>query len=286
MAGLEERFTTHHGKPLRYLIGGSGPPMLLCHGFIGSAENFDDWFDALLPRRTVVAPDLPGFGKSAPLDGVHVASSMAGAAIAAADDAGIEEYDIAGLCLGAPVAFAVQRARPRAVHAMVLHTPLLAPWLIRGRFHVQVGVMMSRFVYPAIVWAGHQRVISDLYKRLIVEGDDVDPRAAKANFDNQMRATPRAAREWLLDGLRSNDLGQLVGNPERTLILTAGEDRIVDAHALRRAVENIGGVQLAVIDKGGHAWTREMLRMQRDLIAAFLDGRPLPLERTAAGIAA
>ena len=46
--GLEERFTKHEGRRLRYLIGGTGPPLLLCHGFIGSAENFNDWFDVLL----------------------------------------------------------------------------------------------------------------------------------------------------------------------------------------------------------------------------------------------
>src|SRR4029077_14796841 len=52
--GLEERFTTYKGKRLRYLTGGSGPALLLCHGFIGSAENFTDWFDVLLQRRTIV----------------------------------------------------------------------------------------------------------------------------------------------------------------------------------------------------------------------------------------
>ena len=43
-AGLEERFTNHEGRRLRYLVGGSGPNLLMCHGFIGSAENFADWF--------------------------------------------------------------------------------------------------------------------------------------------------------------------------------------------------------------------------------------------------
>src|SRR5437870_4336798 len=225
---LQERFTYHEGRPLRYLTGGSGPPMLLCHGFIGSAENFDDWFAALLPRRTVVAPDLPGFGRSAPLNGEHVATSMARAALSAVDHAGIESYDVAGLCLGTPVALAVQRARPHAVKSMVLHTPLLAPRLVRRRFHFQVGVMLSRVVYPVIVWCGHQRRISDLYKRLMVEGNDVDPRAAQVNFDNQMRSNPRAAQEWLLDGLKRNDLAQLRRGPNRVLILTAAQDRIVD----------------------------------------------------------
>ena len=86
MSWLEERFTTHEGRPLRYLTGGSGPPMLLCHGFIGSAENFDDWFPELLQRRTVVVPDLPGFGKSAPLASRHDGMSLACATLAAADD--------------------------------------------------------------------------------------------------------------------------------------------------------------------------------------------------------
>src|SRR5438445_8731872 len=93
---LQERFTYHEGRPLRYLTGGSGPPMLLCHGFIGSAENFDDWFAALLPRRTVVAPDLPDLGRSAPVNGEHVATSMARAALSAVADAGADSYDVAG----------------------------------------------------------------------------------------------------------------------------------------------------------------------------------------------
>ena len=88
--GLEERFTTHDGKRLRYLTGGAGPPLLLCHGFIGSAENFNDWFDVLLQRRTIIAPDLPGFGRSAPLDGGHTAPALARAALSAAAASGSE----------------------------------------------------------------------------------------------------------------------------------------------------------------------------------------------------
>ena len=125
--GLEERFTTYEGKRLRYLTGGSGPALLLCHGFIGSAENFTDWFDVLLQRRTIVAPDLPGFGRSAPMDGGHTAPALARAALAAADHAGAEQFDVAGLCLGTPVALAMHRARPQATGRVILHTPLVAP---------------------------------------------------------------------------------------------------------------------------------------------------------------
>ncbi len=275
-AGLQERFASQEGRRLRYLVGGSGPPILLCHGYIGAAENFDDWFDALTQRRTVVAPDLPGFGSSPPLQGRHGAASLARAALAAADHAGIERFDVTGLCLGACVALAVQRQRPEAVDRVVLHTPLLAPWLVRRRFHLQTRVMLATGVYGVIVWLSRQRMVSDLYKRVMIEGADVDPVAAQVNFDNQLRADPRAAREWLRDGLTRDDLAQLCNGAGPVLVLVAEEDRIVDVPRMRRALGGIPGLELAVVADGGHAWTEAMRAQQREAIAAFLDGRPLP----------
>ncbi len=286
MNGLEERFTTHEGKPLRYLTGGTGHPLLLCHGFIGSAENFADWFEMLLSRRTVIAPDLPGFGRSEPMDGGHTAPALARAALAAAGDAGAEQFDVAGLCLGTPVALAVQRARPRGTRRLILHTPLVAPWLVRRRFHLQVGFMLAPVVFPGIVWMAHQRPLSDLYKRLMVEGRNVDPVAAKVNFDNQVGAHPRAAREWLHDALRRDDFAQVRGSGNPTLILVAEHDRIVNVRRLESAVAGAPDVSFDVIRQAGHAWSPELARRQRASIAAFLDDQPLPHADGAAVVAA
>ncbi len=276
MNGLDERFTKHEGRPLRYLTGGTGPALLLCHGFIGSAENFADWFDVLLTRRTIIAPDLPGFGRSAPLAGGHTAPALARAALTAAAEVGADSFDVAGLCLGTPVALAVQRARPQATQRVILHTPLVAPSLIRRRFHLQVGFMLAPGVYPGIVWLGHNRVASDIYKRFMVEGKDVDPVAAKANFDNQLLANPRAAREWLNDVLHRDDLAQVRGSGHSTLILVAEHDRIVNVPRLEVAVSGVPGMSFDVIRQAGHAWSPELSRRQRELIAAFLDDLPIP----------
>lgn len=281
-AGMEERFTAHRGRRLRYLIGGTGPGMLLCHGFIGSAENFDDWYAELLQRRTLVVPDLPGNGFSMPLAALHDADSMAEAALSAADDAGLRDYDLAGLCLGAGVALAVRRLRAPEVRRVILHTPLLNPRLVRRRFHLQLGLMMSRLVYPTIVWLGRQRVTSDLYKRFMVEGDSVDPDAAQANFDNQLRANPRASREWLLDGLSRDDVAALADSHHRMLILVAAEDRIVDGPRIARTLAGNPNIAVALIDDAGHGWTATYVRRQLELITAFLDDQPLPLPSTEA----
>ena len=279
---LEERFLTHEGGSLRYVIGGTGPAMLLCHGFIGSAENFDDWLPALVTRRTVIALDLPGFGQSSPLRERHSPAALARAAVAVADHAGAARYDVAGLCLGSSVAMAVQRQRPASVQRVVLHTPLLHPSLVRRHFHPQVGRMTAPGVWPAIVWLGRQRVVSDLYKRVMVEGPDVDPVAAQVNFDNQMRANPRAAREWLLDGLACDELALVRTGGRRMLILMARDDRVIDVPRIARTLGREQHVELVVIDGGGHAWTDTMRTLQRSSIAAFLDDQPLTTADTAA----
>jgi pimeloyl-ACP methyl ester carboxylesterase len=118
--------------------------------------------------------------------------------------------------------------------------------------------------------------MSDIYKRVMVEGKNVDPVAAKANFDNQVRADPRAAREWLHDALRRDDLAQVRGSGRPTLILVAEHDRIVNVRRLQSAVSDAPDVSLDVIRQAGHAWSPELSRRQRALIAAFLDDQPLP----------
>jgi pimeloyl-ACP methyl ester carboxylesterase len=196
MALLEERCARHDGGSVRYLIGGAGPPLVLCHGFLGSAENFETWFDELSLIRTLVVPDLPGCGESAPLRGVrHTTGRLAAAVDAVCVDAGVERFDIGGLCLGASVAMAVLQRRPEAVDHLVLHTPLLAPALVRRRFH---------------------------YKRLVVEGDNVDTAAAETNFRNQLRAVPRALREWQLEEVADAGHGWIASYVRRQLeVITA-----------------------------------------------------------------
>ena len=78
---MEERFVVLGGKRVRYLIGGEGKPLVLCHGFISSGEEFGGRFAALAGQRTLIAPDLPGNGQSDPLSARHSAEAMAGSGL-------------------------------------------------------------------------------------------------------------------------------------------------------------------------------------------------------------
>jgi len=56
------------GRQAKYWIGGSGKPLVLIHGGLGDAQqHWSPAFEALTPHFQILAPDLPGFGVSAPL---------------------------------------------------------------------------------------------------------------------------------------------------------------------------------------------------------------------------
>jgi pimeloyl-ACP methyl ester carboxylesterase len=50
---------------MNYMRRGSGPPLVLIHGFLGGIEEWERLTDALAPSYDVIALDLPGFGGSA-----------------------------------------------------------------------------------------------------------------------------------------------------------------------------------------------------------------------------
>ena len=276
---LEERFLEAPGR-LRYLIGGSGPPLLLCHGFMGSAENFETWFDDVSRRRTLVIPDLPGCGASAPLPGRHTCAALAGALQPLIGELRLDHFDLGGLCLGAGVAFEVLAAWPDRVDRLILHTPLLEPSVVRRRFHRQATVMTAPGIFSVINWLARRRWVSDLYKRLVVEGDDVDKASAEANFRNQLRCNPRAQQQWLREGLRRHDAGLLAEHPGESLIIVASDDRLLDDAALGDLVEAMPRVHHVRVDQAGHGWNEPFVRRQIELLDSFLEGRPLPSGRS------
>jgi pimeloyl-ACP methyl ester carboxylesterase len=61
-AGLEQKTMEVQGKVFPYLVGGTGEPLILVHGFTANKDAWDSIARYLTPKYTVYAPDLPGFG--------------------------------------------------------------------------------------------------------------------------------------------------------------------------------------------------------------------------------
>jgi pimeloyl-ACP methyl ester carboxylesterase len=98
---------------------GSGPPLLLIHGFMDSWRSWALVLGALQRRHDVLAVTLPGHAGGPPLPEPVTESAMVDALETAMDDAGFELADVAGNSLGGYLALKLaQRGRARTVTAL------------------------------------------------------------------------------------------------------------------------------------------------------------------------
>lgn len=271
-APVQEHRVMVGARSIRCLTIGEGKPLLLCHGFLSSAEEFGGRFSALAAHRRLIIPDLPGSGESAPLAGRHTADALAASLEAVLEQLGVDEFDLAGLCLGACVASALARRCDTRVGRLVLHTPLIDPSLIRRRYRAQVRVLTSPPLWQGVVALSRSRTVSDLYKRFVIEEGDVDTATSEVNFANQRRADSGAAREWLRDGMRSRDLAFLRGRSDPTLVIVAAHDQVVDVVGLRRLLEHCPNASLFVDQEQGHGWNQAAVERQLGVMLEFFSG--------------
>lgn len=267
---LEHLVDGPHG-PVRYVEAGSGPVLVLCHGFIGSAENFESWVPVLSRRRRLIIPDLPGFGGSAPLPGRHTSRAMAAEVRWLVDSLGIGGFEAGGLCLGAAVALELTAGDPARVSRLLLHTPLLAPALVTRHFRLQALAATTPGVFTTIATVGRSRRVADLYRRLVVEGSaEVDARSAEVNFLNQLRSHPRAAREWLRDGMGADFRRLVNGLRMPRAVLAAADDRLVRLDRLAEFCRGADGLTLDLLPAAGHGWTSEFMARQIEVLTGLL----------------
>jgi pimeloyl-ACP methyl ester carboxylesterase len=121
LAGLEERVLERRGVRLRYFAGGSGRPLLLVHGYGGSAWNFAELAPLLTPRRRLLIPDLPGHGGSSPLPAAPNLAAYADPLVPLCHEAaGADRIDVVGHSLGGALALRLAARRPELVRRVVL----------------------------------------------------------------------------------------------------------------------------------------------------------------------
>src|SRR3954453_24182670 len=117
------RFVEVDGVRLHYLERGAGPPVVLLHGNVVTAE---DWvlsgvLDRVAERHRVVAFDRPGYGHSErPQGSAWTAATQADLLLHAFARLGIQRPVVVGHSWGTNVALALALADPAAVRGLVL----------------------------------------------------------------------------------------------------------------------------------------------------------------------
>ncbi|MGQ9926399.1 MAG: 2-succinyl-6-hydroxy-2,4-cyclohexadiene-1-carboxylate synthase [Chloroflexaceae bacterium] len=118
---------TNHTDQTRlppYACSGHGLPLLLLHGFTGSAEEWAGLIPALAPLCQVIAVDLPGHGRApAPADpACYTMERTVADLLALLDHLGYAACEVLGYSMGGRVALHLAVTAPGRVRALILES--------------------------------------------------------------------------------------------------------------------------------------------------------------------
>lgn len=184
-----------NGVTLHFATTGSGPAIVLLHGWLGTSYHWRKLMPLLAARHTVVALDARGYGESdkpsSGYDGRTIAADVAGLL----DTLGIERAVVVGHDMGAPPALLLAAERPERVAGLVyVDEPLLGYNLDRYTAFVKENpfpywwfAFNAQPHVPALMWAGKEFELVDYFLTAMVADPSCVTDADKAEYARGLR---------------------------------------------------------------------------------------------------
>jgi pimeloyl-ACP methyl ester carboxylesterase len=150
-----------NGINLYYEIHGTGQPMVLLHGGLGSGEMFGPILPTLTEHHRVILVDLQGHGRTADIDRPLDAWCMADDVAALIDHLGLERPDVVGYSLGGGVALRVAARYPGKVGRLVAASAYIRRDAVYAEMLAQqgqVGAAAAEFMKDTPMYELYQRV--------------------------------------------------------------------------------------------------------------------------------
>src|SRR6266545_4774590 len=150
-----------NGINLYYESHGTGRPLILLHGGLGSGEMFGPILPTLSERHRVITVDLQGHGRTADIDRPIDIRLMADDISALIDHLGLDEPDLVGYSLGGGVAFFTAAKYPSKVGRLVVVSANIRPDAIYPEMSAQQGQVNAAaadFIKDTPMYQLYQRV--------------------------------------------------------------------------------------------------------------------------------
>lgn len=255
---------------LHYHDTGTGdPPVVLIHGFPFNSNQWQPQLATLARRYRIIAPDLRGFGASAPSPVPYTLIRLADDIDEMLEILQIARAVICGLSMGGYVAFELFRRHRRRVAALVLADTRPQPdsdqtRLDRGR---QAQLARAEGVAP---------LVEGLLPKLVAPVTrQRSPDVLRAVREMMAAAPPRAVADALMAmAARDDSVSILAQIDVPTLVVVGSEDAITPASETREWAVRIPGAQLAVIAGAGHLSNLERPETFDSILESFLDSLP------------
>jgi pimeloyl-ACP methyl ester carboxylesterase len=135
-----EDFIEIEGVRLRYKSGGSGPDVLLLHGWGSSAEGMSLVFDDLAPDYHVVSVDLPGHGQSGLPPSPWGVNDYAHCVLRFLDAVRLAKPAVVAHSFGGRIAIRIASQAPHRFDRMVLVAAAGIPPRRSARYHLRRAI--------------------------------------------------------------------------------------------------------------------------------------------------
>ncbi|WP_212754420.1 alpha/beta fold hydrolase [Nakamurella aerolata] len=249
---------------------GTGPALVLAHGAGGSIPaNFGRVIEALGSERTLLGANYPGTEGSALGAAPLTLDGLADTLIAVADAAGVDRFPILGMSLGSAVAVTAAHRYPDRVTGLLLTVGL-------GHADAQLRSVVS--AWRALAAVGDTDALAAL---ILSAGSSpatlaqLDP-AAETVARQQISAgfePGGPAQAELVAGVDIRPL--LAGIAVPTVVMAAGQDRLVLPSTTRDLAAGIPGAELIEYPDAGHIFTDDEERRWIGDIRGFLTAQAL-----------
>ncbi len=257
-------------KPISYRRCGDGPPLILLHGWGGSSRYWRSTLNALSATHDVIAPDLPGFGDSPPLDGYANIHRVVDTIVTLADRLGLEQFDLNGHSFSGSTAVYVAAHYPDLVRRLVLTSFSTFRNEPERRFVMQVHKVLPLWMALRRPWMGdHRLFVRAVSTRLFYHlPDDQLLREGFADFLKMDKRSSLANASSVGDREINLALRQ-IRSP--TLLIGSRQDTIMPPGGTSVAAKFIPNSRLVWIDHCGHLPMLERPDVYNRILADFLD---------------
>jgi pimeloyl-ACP methyl ester carboxylesterase len=259
---IEENFVLVDGVKVYYQRAGSGRPLLLLHGLVGSARNWRQNISFLSGNSSVYAIDLFNMGQSERVPGLDAGLEATADRLAACMDAlGLAEADVAGHSHGGAVAMMFAARHPHRVRSLILFAPAnpfcdLGHQLIRF-YQTRFGIWLARLI-PVLPRMLKATALSRMYgDPSRVSAGSLEGYTEGLHVPGTIDHILQIIARWFVDmGLLRSALPGLTTKP--TLLIWGDRDRAVGLPSGRELQRTLPRSSLLVIPGAGHLAFEEM----------------------------
>jgi pimeloyl-ACP methyl ester carboxylesterase len=256
------------GEGLHVVEAGSGPPLLMLHGYGGSIENFGEQVGPLARHFRVIALDLLGFGLSDRTpDAGYSLTAHTERVRAFLDRMGIDRAALLGHSMGGAIAMRLAAAQPERVDRLIVCAGAAPddvhrrPWL---------PLVQPLFPLPAAVLWSNPRLLRRAVRRVTYDPQFLtDERWERYRRPMRLRGTAAALMKMAND-VRLDQPVDPGAVTTRTLLLWGEADPVVPLRVAHRLHQTMPDARLEVVPRAGHLVLEERPEACSEIILRFL----------------